>query len=419
MGIAAAVWAIAAGQVVADVWIFGGQSNMDCRVIEPAFVEEIARVRPDITIERECVQKNGSSMGWHWLPGKEKWDDMVSAINTAGTDLAGIVWYQGESEAGADGRMAFRANMATFFEAIREVAGNDNLPIIIVQLSNTGGYKYEVGWAVVRELQRQLGEDPYVRVVCTIDGRRYTRDSCPYRCDPDGYDTQHTTEESREMAGTRAARAALSLVYGEEVPLPPSLKRVYLSESDSRRVVLEFTEVGQGLSIGPEDSEIHILAGRTFEQWVPEDDEEVRLADYQVPTSGVELVDDSTIVVTLQSAVGGPLVASYANTAGGMESILLNMGIMVGEEPAPTFMCDIENASTQVLKPFLPVSHGRAGDGHERYYSCSGRLVGGDGRRAASSFFPVVAPGSRTGGRTSVIVRGNRTSTVNHNRGEK
>jgi hypothetical protein len=362
-------------------------------VVGPAFADEIARVRPDITIEQDCVQKNGSSMGWHWLPGKEKWDDMVSAINAAGSDLAGIVWYQGESEAGAEGRMAFRANMATFFQAIREVAGNDNLPIIVVQLSNTGGYKYEVGWAVVRELQRRLGEDPHVRVVCTIDGLRYTRDSCPYRCDPDGYDTQHTTEESRAMAGTRAARAALNLVYGEEVSLPPSLKRVYLSESDNRRVILEFTEVGQGLSIGPENSEIHILAGRTFEQWVPEEDEEVRLADYHVSTSGVELVDDSTIAVTLESAVSGPLVASYANTAGGMESILLNLGIMVGDEPMPTFLCDVEASSTSVRRAIRPVSAGEGMDTHGRYFTFTGRALGRRGRGGAGALYPVIAPG--------------------------
>ncbi len=349
----AGMWLFAAAS--ADTWIFAGQSNMSCRLIGPAFEEELARVRPDVTITRDCVQKNGSSMRGEWLPGKDKYNDLMSAINNAGSDLTGIVWYQGESEAGPDGRAAFRDNMEIFFNAIRQAAGDDNLPIIVVQLSNAGGYKYEISWAVVRELQRRLAEDVRVSVVASIDGRRYTRDGCPYRCDPDGYDTQHITEESKEMVGVRAARAALDLVYKEAVTLPPRLKRAYRTGADNRRIVLEFTRVGEGLSIGPGDSEIHILAGRAFEQWVPEDDEEMRLSDFQVLAAGVELADDSTIVVTLESGVGGPLVCSYANTAGGMESILLNLGIAVGKEPSPAFLADVEETSHIVWHRIRPV----------------------------------------------------------------
>jgi hypothetical protein len=326
---------------------------MSCKLVGRAFAGEIAANLPDVTITRECVQKNGSSMSWDWMPGKDKFNDLMSAIQSAGSDLTGIVWYQGESEAGVEGRTNFRENMATFFTAIRQAAGNDDLPIIVVQLSNAGGYKYEVSWAVVRELQRRLAEDPAVRVVCSIDGVRYTRDSCPYRCDPDGYDTQHITEESKEMIGVRAARAALHLVYGREAALPPTLERVYRTGPDNRRITLKFSGVGQGLSIGPDNSEIQILGGKTFEQWVPEEDEELRLEDFAVPVSSVEQLDDSTISVMLESGVAGPLVCSYANTAGGMESILLNLGIAVGDEPSPTFLVDVEETSRirDVLTP--------------------------------------------------------------------
>ena len=87
--------------------------------------------------------------------------------------VAGVVWYQGESN--ADGSMAndyvslLRLMMANWRQAFER----PKLPFVIVQLANyrqPSEQPQESGWSVVREAQRLIArQDAYAELVVTID----------------------------------------------------------------------------------------------------------------------------------------------------------------------------------------------------------------------------------------------------------
>ena len=85
--------------------------------------------------------------------------------------LSGVVWYQGESNAG---------NPAPYADLLRKMMGcwrdrwhNPQMPFVIVQLANymePSDKPQESGWAALREAQRLVAkEDPHAELACIID----------------------------------------------------------------------------------------------------------------------------------------------------------------------------------------------------------------------------------------------------------
>ena len=85
--------------------------------------------------------------------------------------LSGVVWYQGESNAG---------NPAPYADFLRKMMGcwrdrwqNQQMPFVIVQLPNymePSDKPQESGWASLREAQRIVAkEDPHAELACIID----------------------------------------------------------------------------------------------------------------------------------------------------------------------------------------------------------------------------------------------------------
>ena len=85
--------------------------------------------------------------------------------------LSGVVWYQGESNAG---------NPAPYADYLRKMMGcwrdrwqNQKMPFVIVQLANymePSDRPQESGWAALREAQRIVAkEDPNAELACIID----------------------------------------------------------------------------------------------------------------------------------------------------------------------------------------------------------------------------------------------------------
>jgi sialate O-acetylesterase len=127
--------------------------------------------------------------------------------------LAGVVWYQGESNATrADAyKPLLQAMIASWRAQFRP-----DLPFVIVQLANFGQLSSsagEDGWARVREAQREVAEeDPKVALAVTIDaGEKF--DIHP---------------PNKSIVAARAFQAAREAVYGEKVapsgPVPIEAK---------------------------------------------------------------------------------------------------------------------------------------------------------------------------------------------------
>ena len=186
--------------------------------------------------------------GWRYAPaGRSKsnaprspWDD----INGAGTlyngmiaplgpvRLAGVAWYQGESDTGLPG---YDHRLSAMLKDWRARFETPNLPFAIVQLSAYGDMAkrpVETGWAEVRDLQRRVAEaDGHAAVVVTIDHG----------------DPLDIHPGEKQEVGRRAARAMRALAYGEAVA--PSGPRIAAAARDAGGgVTLTFKDVTGALA---------------------------------------------------------------------------------------------------------------------------------------------------------------------------
>jgi sialate O-acetylesterase len=157
--------------------------------------------------------------GWHYaIAGKPKtnaprapWDD----INGAGTlyngmiaplgpiALAGVAWYQGESDTDLPG---YDRRLSAMMRDWRRQFGIAELPFAIVQLSAYGApatRPVESGWAGLRDVQRRVAEkDGHAAIAVTLDLG-------------DALDI-HPGE--KHEVGRRLARAMRRLAYKEAAP---------------------------------------------------------------------------------------------------------------------------------------------------------------------------------------------------------
>ncbi len=249
------IWHVAVG----DIWVIAGQSNAvgygHGAVVDPPVPgvsvfggNEIWRmathpifdatgtqypanrdsgwvdVSPWLSFAREILQGAGVPVGLipaalggsplcAWDPGNPDgaflYDNMVNMIAAAGGTVAGMVWYQGCSDTGSEETAStYLARFTRFVAAFRTRYGA-NLPVITAQLNRyldaTLEPEPERLWALVREAQRQAAcTIPLVGIVPTLDLAL-----------SDGI---HTSASGNVMLGQRFARAALGMVYGQDIP---------------------------------------------------------------------------------------------------------------------------------------------------------------------------------------------------------
>ena len=121
----------------------------------------------------------GTSMA-QWNPelksegGGSLYGSMRNRLNAAGGKVAGVLWYQGESDANPDDVKLFAERFKKLVASVREDCGNPELPFLSVQLGRFvpegGGAGDPSAWNAIRELQRQLAEEiPFTAVAPAID----------------------------------------------------------------------------------------------------------------------------------------------------------------------------------------------------------------------------------------------------------
>ena len=187
--------------------------------------------------------------------------------------VAGVVWYQGESNTGMRQAEEYAPMLRLLMANWRQAFERPQMPFVIVQLANYMAPSVQpqnTGWSRVREAQRLVAtEDPYAELALTIDLGE-TVDIHPLR--------------KKEVA-QRVALNFERLVYGKKVQLAP---QVLKAETQDGKVVLTLDQAMQPCAV------------KYFE-----------LADEKGVFSNVEAVaSGSQIVIT--SPVSGPTAVRYA-----------------------------------------------------------------------------------------------------------
>jgi sialate O-acetylesterase len=149
---------------------------------------------------------------------------MIAPVGTYG--IRGALWYQGESNTGAAHRYEDLLN--GLVAQWRRQFGS-TLPVFVAQLANFGSphvRPVESGWAELRDAQRRVAEaDERVGLAVTIDIGEPT--------------DIHPT--NKQGVGSRLARAARSIIYGEDVS--PSGPRAVSATRDGSAVLVTFEDV--------------------------------------------------------------------------------------------------------------------------------------------------------------------------------
>lgn len=150
--------------------------------------KEIKGVGPGLAFGREmfrrtgvpqglvCCAHGGTSMD-QWSPdlkdqgGKSLYGAMYRRFAKLGQPAAGLLWYQGESDAGVT--EPYTRKMQALVVAVRRDFGQPRLPWIVVQISRfhpIDSNPLNPGWVEIREQQRRFPETiPHLSVVPAID----------------------------------------------------------------------------------------------------------------------------------------------------------------------------------------------------------------------------------------------------------
>ncbi len=155
----------------ADVWVLAGQSNMVGMGMTGSF-ERACEARSGVPIRTMSTAVNGSTLA-QWSPSAVDHPESLYAclrrtLRETGGRVAGVLWYQGESEACNGVPEDWSEQLAALQAAVRRDAGDPELPFHHVQLGrHVGdlGAAGEARWTRMRELQRLLPASGMVSAV--------------------------------------------------------------------------------------------------------------------------------------------------------------------------------------------------------------------------------------------------------------
>jgi hypothetical protein len=173
-----------------------------------------------------CTAHGGTSMA-QWDP-KEKgkagasfYGSMLLSVKATGQPVAGVLWYQGESDAFPEAAPHYTARMKKLAAATRRDLRSPHLPWIVVQLARVFGGWNPIPWNDIQEQQRLLPDKiKNLEVVAAID---LSLD-----------DSIHISAAAYPRLGARLARMADRLIYGnKKEKSSPRLRKVRINPPQS------------------------------------------------------------------------------------------------------------------------------------------------------------------------------------------
>ena len=176
-----------------------------------------------LTLSRQWKLKTGVEMPRNISQGIDLqyqpstlFNGMISPL--APYAVAGVVWYQGESNADTDTAYESAPLLRLMMANWRQAFGRPDLPFVIVQLANyrePSSEPQHTGWSVVREAQRVVAsEDAYAELAVTID-RGETVDIHPLR---------------KKDVAERVALAFEKLLWNKRTTLSPEVTKVAVED---------------------------------------------------------------------------------------------------------------------------------------------------------------------------------------------
>ncbi len=212
----------------------------------PAFGNEMRRLTGVPQGLVACAH-GGTSMQ-QWAPGLKKeggkslYGATVRRLRKNGGRVAGLVWYQGCSDASPGDAKVYTARMKALVAAFRRDAGDSAMPVAIVQLARVVGAGVEsvAPWNSIRDQQRRLpGVVKQLTAVPAID--------LPL---DDGI---HISGAGQYVLGRRLAQAMQALRAGRKAGLQPPIEFANVAIEMVRGAavaVVEFANVAGGLTAG-------------------------------------------------------------------------------------------------------------------------------------------------------------------------
>lgn len=175
------------------------------------------------------------------LGGRSLFGAMVRRLRLAGGRVAGIVWAQGESDATAELAPHYRARMQAFIEAVRRHADDPRLPFVMAQIARVANVGEDrAAWNAIQEQQR--------RVAAAVD-----RCAMVPTIDLEIDDTVHFSGAAQVRLGRRLADAAWALTGGDPTRTPIRLAHVMLQSNpwrDLAVIEVRFSHVAGRLAAG-------------------------------------------------------------------------------------------------------------------------------------------------------------------------
>ena len=203
-------------------WTLNGGRNGDKQKVP------IKGVGPGVAFAKAMEQKSGIPQGLiasahggtslcQWSADlKDKGDDslygaMYNRFKANGSKIAGVLWYQGCNSAYDDEKAKeYTTKTIALFEAMRKDFNDENLPIVLVQLSRVSSdYDHILNnrWSSVRDQQRLIPES-------------LSNCACVVSLDLERDDVIHLSGKAHETLGVRLADA-MAYLQGDQREYPP------------------------------------------------------------------------------------------------------------------------------------------------------------------------------------------------------
>ncbi len=181
---------------------------------------------------------------------------MLASVKSAPSPIAGLVWYQGERDAHT-GTPDYEKRLTTFIDRRRNLTGNPELAVVVVQLVWTRAEGWDTG--MIREAQRRVAAaDDHVAIVPAMDL-------------PRGDQPIHLNEAAHDEIGCREGLAMLNIVFqAKDLSHGPHFRRAFPMPGRDDPIVMEFEP--KSTSATPPDQSNYDFAGTYIEATIDNND---------------------------------------------------------------------------------------------------------------------------------------------------
>lgn len=222
-------------QICENKWLSAkGDDILNLGYLSQFFAEQLRNQDPDIPVGIIQTAWDGTSITRH-MQGGDIFTNHIAPFR--GFNVAGILWYQGESDAFDDASaFAYQYRFATLINQYRKVFADDELPFLFVQLARYDNTP--VDWAIVRQAQLAVALDKVddnVAMVVSIDTDKGT--------------SKVIHPLGKDILAQRMAQQWEAIRNDSDIPNGPLAISAVSDDNDSQVVVSFLKGTSEGLQV--------------------------------------------------------------------------------------------------------------------------------------------------------------------------